>query len=491
LSKKSLTLSKSKPLTIQANEKQEIAFFSPATEILYGGAAGGGKSLLLRLVAMYLALEVEGIQIYLFRRKLKDLVKNHLEGGLGFYSLFRHLVKKKIVKIDKVKKEITVKLPNWTMPSKIFLCHCQTEEHVRDYQGIEMHALLVDELTHFTKTIYGFLRTRVRCTGIEIPKHLDKNKFPFILCGSNPSSIGHNWVKDSFVNFAPPYEIKRAPEEDGGMLRQYIPASLHDNKALLKSDPSYIHRLRGAGNDKLVKALMDGDWDIIDGGMFDDVWDASIHIVEPFEIPYSWYLDRSLDWGSSRPFSVGFWAESDGSTVYLKNGEARHYPRGTLFRIGEIYGCTSEPNTGLKIGSEDVAQLVLEYQKRSGLDFNVGVADSSIFDNVDRSKPSIANSFLKKGVDWKPANKSAGTRVLGIQLFRDMLKASINNAESPHFYVFNTCRSFIRTVPVLPRDDKKPDDIDTHAEDHIFDETRYRILDTKDAVKAHKIKRGL
>jgi hypothetical protein len=143
------------------------------------------------------------------------------------------------------------------------------------------------------------------------------------------------------------------------------------------------------------------------------------------------------------------------------------------------------------MGAQEVARQILEWQEKSGLQFNIGVADSSIFDVINASMPSIANSFLSAGVEWKPANKAAGTRILGAELFRERLNNSLHNNDSPHFYVFNTCRSFIKTVPVLPRDEKKPDDIDTNAEDHIYDETRYRILDCKNEVKAHKIKRGL
>lgn len=469
---------------IALNPKQEIAFFSQANEILYGGGAGGGKSFFIRMIALFFALEINGIQIYIFRKNLKDLVKNHLEGSMGFRALLRPYIKKKLAKIDSVKKEITIG------NSKIYLCHCKTPQAVTDYQGVDIHVLLIDELTHFVFDIYSFLRSRVRCTGLEIPEKY-KDKIPFIFCGSNPGSIGHNWVKDAFITRAPAFHITQTPDEEGGMRRQFIPALLQDNPHLTRDDPSYKKRLQGMGNAKLVKALLDGNWDIIDGGMFDDVWDASVHIVEPFEIPFSWHLDRSLDWGSSKPFSVGFWAESDGSTVTLKNGLERTYPRGTLFRIGEIYGCSDEPNKGLKIGSGAVAAMIKDWEYKSGLKFNAGVADSSIYDTIDKTSPSIATNFSSAGVEWRPANKSAGTRIQGCELFRERLTNSLHNNDAPQFYVFNTCRHFIRTVPVLPRDDKKPDDIDTDAEDHCYDETRYRILDSITGVKAKKIKRGI
>ena len=471
-------------LNVTLNPKQETAFFSQANEILYGGGAGGGKSFLIRLIALFFAMEIPEIQIYIFRKNLKDLVKNHLEGALGFRALLRPYIKAKLAKIDSVKNELTIG------KSKIYLCHCKTPKAVLDYQGTEMHILLIDELTHFIFDIYAYLRSRVRCSGLEIPEKY-KHKIPFIFCGSNPSGVGHNWVKDTFITSAPSFAIHQTRPEDGGMRRQFIPALLGDNPHLMRDDPNYKNRLLGFGNDNLKKALLDGNWDIIDGGMFSDLWDANAHIVEPFEIPWSWYLDRSLDWGSSKPFSVGFWAESDGSTVTLKNGLERTYPRGTLFRVGEIYGCSDEPNKGLKIGSGAVAAMIKDWEYKSGLKFNAGVADSSIYDTIDKTSPSIATNFSSAGVEWRPANKSAGTRIQGCELFRERLNNSLKNNDAPQFYVFNTCRHFIRTVPVLSRDEARPDDIDTDAEDHSYDETRYRILDSQSGVKAQKIKRGI
>lgn len=471
-------------LTISLNKKQEIAFFSKANEILYGGGAGGGKSFFLRMIAIFFAIEIPGIQIYLFRKNLKDLVKNHLEGPTGFRQMLSPYVKKKLANINSVQKEISIGR------SKIYLCHCKTEHAVRDYQGTDIHILLIDELTHFVFDIYAFLRSRVRCTGLEIPEKY-KDKIPFILCGSNPSSIGHNWVKEAFISKSPPFEITRSRSQEGGMLRQFIPALLQDNPHLTRDDPTYKDRLLGMGNEKLVKALLNGDWDIIDGGMFDDVWDYNTHVVEPFQIPSSWHLDRTLDWGSSRPFSVGFWAESDGTTATLSNGNQRTFPRGTLFRIGEIYGCGSEPNKGLKLGTAEVARMIKAFESVWGAEFNAGVADSSIYDVINRSAPSIAQSFGAAGIDWIPAIKAAGTRIHGCQLFHERLNNTLTNSEDPQFYVFNTCRHFIRTVPVLPRDDKRPDDVDTNAEDHCYDEARYRILHTQSGVKAGKIKRGI
>jgi Terminase large subunit, T4likevirus-type, N-terminal len=469
-------------LNFYLQPKQLLAINSQANEILYGGAAGGGKSHLIRVFSIWLCLNVPGIQVYIFRRKLKDLVKNHLDGPSGFRAMLNSLVQSGQCKINEIKKEIKIG------SSRIFLCHCATESCKFEFQGYEMHAIFFDELTHFTQSIYDYLKSRARISGIHIPDFL-KNRLPLIFSASNPGGIGHNWVKSSFVSISAPFEISKMSDADGGMLRQYIPARLEDNQILVKSDPFYESKLMGLGNNNLIKSLRNGDWDIISGGMFDDLWDYDKHVISPFEIPKSWYCDRSFDWGSSKPYSVGFWAESDGTTAKMKDGSTRTFPAGTLFRINEIYGWTGKPDDGLKESTTQISSKIFEIERNLNFKINPGPADASIYDT--QNKNSIAKSFLKNGVEWTPANKAPGTRVLGWNLIRQMMLNTIQNNDSPHFYVFNNCIQFVRTFPVLPRSLKNNDDVDTGSEDHIADETRYRVLNEKQQIKINKIRRGI
>lgn len=450
--------------------KQRVAFMSTATELLFGGAAGPGKSHLLRVAAILWSLEIPGLQVYIFRRTFPDLMKNHMEGPGSFPVLLADLIEKKRARINYAESYIA-----FNNRSKIFLCHCQYEQDVYKYKGAEIHVLMPDELTSFTETIYRFLRGRVRLGGLKVPEKY-QGLFPRIVAGSNPGDVGHNWVKASFIDNAPAYDIKEMPRGDGGMRRQFIPAVLEDNPTLTDNDPDYELRLEGLGDPALVRAMRDGDWDIVAGGMFDDLWRRDIHVIEPFEIPQSWSVDRSFDWGSSRPFSVGFWAESDGTTA--PNG--RTYPRGTLFRISEWYGWSGRPNEGCKLLSDEIARGIKEREAElnlaPGLKVKPGPADSSIFDTEDG--PSIADKMAECGVKWEHADKSPGSRKNGWERLRMMLKAALSSPmEEPGLFVFNTCTDgFIRTVPVLPRDKKKTDDVDSKAEDHTGDEVRYRVM---------------
>ena len=185
-------------LRVALHPKQWVALLSPATEILYGGAAGGGKSHLMRQAAISWCAEIPGLQVYLFRRIREDLSKNHMEGPSGFRALLAGWVECGFVVI--VEDEIRF----WN-GSKIYLCHCKDEKDRFKYQGAEMHVLLIDELTHFTEVIYRFLRNRVRMTGIAVPEKY-RGRFPRILCGANPGGVGHQFVKTTFIDAAPPLD---------------------------------------------------------------------------------------------------------------------------------------------------------------------------------------------------------------------------------------------------------------------------------------------
>lgn len=428
----------------------------------------------MRIAAISWCYDIPGLQVYIFRRISGDLIKNHMEGPSSFPVLLAEWVDNKSCKINNSENSIEF----WN-GSKIFLCHCQYEKDKYKYQGAEIHVLLIDELTHFTDSIYRYLRGRVRMAGLKLPERY-RGKFPRIINGSNPGGAGHHWVKASFVDHGPMVKVPQ-PKTEGGMLRQYIPAKLDDNPTLLEDDPNYLDRLEGLGNPALIKAMKSGDWNIVDGGMFDDIWDERHHVLNPFKIPASWRVDRSFDWGSSKPFSVGWWAESDGTEAVMSDGTRRNFPRGTLFRVHEWYGCSGKPNEGLKLLASDIAAGILERERNLGLTVRPGPADNSIFDTQDGH--CIADNMASAGVRWERSDKGPGSRVNGWELIRQRLsEAKKHPMEKPGLFVFNTCRHFLRTVPTLARDEKKTDDIDTDSEDHIADEVRYRVSAPKRTV---------
>lgn len=458
--------------------KQRIAFDSTATEILYGGAAGGGKSHLFRRAAITWCRWVPGLQVYLFRRNFPDLFKNHMDGPGSFPMLLADDIKAGRVKIEWGNAP---KIRFVDTSSTIHLCHLSVErKDLPKYQGAEIHVLMIDELTQWSRNAYTYLRSRVRLGGLRVPKWL-QGLFPRILCGANPGGIGHNWVKADWVDLAPEQEITEMPSAEGGMRRQFIRALLEDNPTMTENDPEYEGRLEGMDDKALARAMRKGDWDIVAGGMLDDLWSRDVHVLPDFDIPRGWKLKRAFDWGSSKPFSVGWWAVSDGSAATMADGTVRHFARGTVIRIAEWYGCEPKrPNEGLKMLAVDIAKDIVDREARwkrdRGWTVRPGPADSSIYD-VENGK-SIAADMERAGVKWVPANKGPGSRKTGWEALRRRLKhAKEAPAELPGLFVFASCTAWIRTVPVLPRDEDDRDDVDTDAEDHTGDETRYLLLE--------------
>lgn len=474
-------MSQSATIDLKLHKKQAFAFNSKATEILYGGAAGGGKSHLMRVAAVIWCSSIPGLQVYLFRRIEGDLKKNHIEGPNGFREMLSPWINSGLVKI------LDDEIRFWN-GAKIWLCHCKDEKHRYKYLGAEIHVLLVDELTTFTENIYRFLRSRVRAPGLKLPAKY-AGMFPRILCSSNPGNVGHLWVKTSFVDLCRDGSIQQMPDEEGGMLRQYIPAKLDDNPSMAANDPDYVKKLRGLGSAALVKAMEDGDWDVIEGAFF-DCWDGSIHELEPFKIPNEWRIFRSGDWGSAKPFSIGWWAiVSD----WFQTPDGFWLPRGALVRYREWYGTKpGKPNTGLKLTAGDVGRGIKERDGAEHID--PSYLDPAAF--AEDGGPSLAeriNNQLSKGLFIPADNKRVAARgaMGGWDQMRDRLKGEDFGepyGERPMIYCFKTCYDSIRTIPALQHDEDRPEDLDTDGEDHAADDWRYacmsrpwvRPLDIKD-----------
>ena len=326
-----------------------------------------------------------------------------------------------------------------------------------------------------------------------------------VFATTNPHGVGHNWVKKRFISVAEPGQVIRRvvnvfnprtqQRENVVKTQVHLFGSYKENVYL---PPEYIAELETQTDKNKRAAWLYGSWDITAGGMFDDLYDRLYHVVLPFDIPPSWRIDRAFDWGSSKPFSVGWWAESDGSDVKLPNGRWRSTVRGDLFRIAEWYGTTGKTNQGLRLLASEIAEGIIRRELALGIHARVkpGPADNSIWDTengssiaADMAKPVKIDGKVYKGVTWTRSDKSPGSRKHGWERLRKYLKAALPAfverdgkryplpRENPGIFAFNTCTHWIDLFPSLPRDEEDPDDVDTDAEDHIGDETRYEILD--------------
>jgi len=376
---------------------------------------------------------------------------------------------------------------HWTWPDgeMLLLRQFQRDNDYWNYHGHEYPWIGWEELTNWASpTGYKLMMSCCRSSRKGMPRKVRST--------TNPYGVGHNWIKQRFqLPGMMDRAIMDSKDKDGNIEppRMAIDSDLKENHALMDNDPNYLTMiLSAARNDAERKAWQHGSWDIVAGGMFDDVWDPKIHQLEPFDIPAEWRITRAFDWGSSKPFSVGWWAESDGSDVMLRNGKWRSTIKGDFYRIQEWYGWSGEPNEGLRMLNKDISHGIIERELRWGLYGKVkaGPADGAIFTITNGTSVAMEmeatvriNGKNYRGATFIAADKRPGSRVIGWDVCRQRLKnAKLEEGkprEHPGLFIFNTCPQFLRTFPVLPRDDKNLDDVDTNAEDHIGDEARYQV----------------
>lgn len=308
----------------------------------------------------------------------------------------------------------------------------------------------------------------------------------------NPYGPGHNWVKEDIIDVAPPGVVVRKTtnvfnprtqeREDIVKTQCRIFGSYKENIFL---SPEYIAELESIKDDNRRRAWLYGDWDIMAGGALDDVWNSDVHVIDRFKIPKGWYVDRSFDWGSTRPYWCGWWAEANGEEVTLPDGKLFCPPAGSIILIHELYGTHKlGTNSGLRQSPTKVAQLIAEeenelVQKKWARRIYAGPADNSIFavqETNDIDDPdTIAGKMEAAGIAWERSDKSPGSRKNGLELLRDRLMAA-RTADGPAIYFMRHCKAAITTLPMLPRDEDNQDDVDTDAEDHPYDGVRYRCL---------------
>jgi hypothetical protein len=307
---------------------------------------------------------------------------------------------------------------------------------------------------------------------------------------TNPYGPGHMWVKKRYVDPVAPGEIKstttnvfnpRIGERVDIVTTQVrLFGSYKENIYL---DPIYVASLENITDPNRRKAWLEGGWDIVAGGALDDVWKDQTHVLPDFKIPKAWKVDRAMDWGSSAPFSVGWYAEADGNPVMLPDGREFCPVKGSLIRFKEWYGSESiGDNEGLRLGSDEVAQGVMSREmgmlnRRDCLKIPApGPADSAIYSTDDKSQKTIAQVMEEEGIEWTKVGKGKGSRKAGLEIMRVMLR-NAKTGEGPALYFTRCCQAAIGLLPMLPRDEEDPDDVDTLAEDHVYDEVRYKCQD--------------
>lgn len=416
----------------------------------------------MRAAAVSWAYAVPGLQIYLFRRNFPDLEKNHLYGESGLFSLLANYMKSGHVSYNG--RDHAFKFWNGSI---IYLCHLDNQRSLTGYQGAEIHVLLMDELTQFLDDEYRYLRARCRMGGLKVPEGC-RWKFPRILSSANPGGVGHQWVKSTFIDGADPLMIRAVAKEEGGMLRQYVPARLADNPTMEKE---YADKLYGLGSPEMVRAWLEGDWEITAGAAFEKLT-RSRNGVRPFAIPRHWTRFTSMDWGTAKPFSVGWYAVVEGETLVKgRDGEPDvSLPDGALVRYREYYGWNGKPDNGCRMESYKVAHEMLKIEREANepqIDYRI--ADSGMWAQTDGPSPQERIYTETEGqVNLRQAEKDRSMNYL------ECRARVAGDDERAMFYCFTNCQHFWRTVPTLQLDSKNPEKgPDSAMEDHVYDEWAY------------------
>ena len=435
-------------------QSRQEAFMSRAEdEALYGGAAGGGKSDALVIEATR-QVHIPHYKALILRKTYPQLTEL-IEKSQRYYPLA----------FPKAKYNISEH--TWYFPSgaKIVFGSMQHSKDKLNYQGKAYDFVAFDELTHFTYDEYIYLSSRNRANG--------KGTKVYMRATANPGGIGHGWVKDRFITAAKPMTtiweaVKIAVNgkaETRHKSRIFVPSSVFDNKILLENDPNYLTRLATLPEaDK--KALLYGDWNSYAGQVFEEWRDNPehyddrrwTHVIQPFEPPKHWTIYRSFDFGYAKPFSCA-WSAIDGD--------------GRIYRILELYGCTGEPDVGVKWSPEEIFKTIAEtehtHEWLKGKHIH-GVADPAIWDKSHGI--SIAEHGERHGIYFE---KGKNDRLNGKMQVHYRMR--FDDEGIPMMYVFSNCKAFIRTIPTLIYDTNKVEDVDTKLEDHCYDEFRYLCME--------------
>lgn len=443
-------MNKNKNVIWKPQPKQAIFMARPENESLYGGAAGGGKSDALIIEALR-QVQIPYYKSLILRRtypELSELIDKSLHYYPAAFPGARYNGSSHV----------------WTFPSgaKIVFGAMQHPRDKTKYQGRAYDFIAFDELTHFTFDQYIYLLSRNRPNG--------PGTRVYMRATANPGGVGHGWVKERFITAAPPMQTITdivdwvdpfGAKHKRKMTRVFIPSTVYDNYALMANDPDYVARL-AAMPEAEKKALLYGDWDSFSGQVFTEWINDSrhyhdrkyTHVIKPFKIPKDWGVWCGMDWGFSRPYSVGWYAVD-------------HDRR--LYRIREYYGCNGTPNMGVKM---EPAQVAREIKRIESDDPNLKgrkinrVGDPAIWGS--QGPESIGSLMEKERVYFERGDNA---RIDGKMQVHHRLAFDTDGI--PMLYVFDTCKHFIRTIPSLVYDEKDVEDVDTDGEDHIYDELRY------------------
>jgi len=405
------------------NGPQTDFLAAPERDVLYGGAAGGGKSYAMLIDPLRFAHRAAHRALILRRSmpELRELIDKSRE---LYPKAFPGCKYKEVEKL-------------WNFPSgaKVEFGFLERDADVYRYQGQAYSWIGFDEITHLpTEFGWNYLASRLRTTDPEIT--------PYMRCTANPGGVGATWVKKRYVDPYPPNESFTGEDN---LTRKFIPARLDDNPYLAE-DGRYEEMLKALPPTQR-KQLLEGNWDVNEGAAFTE-FEQDVHVITPFEIPISWERTKGIDYGYASESSC-VWGTVDPSD-------------GTLIIYRELY---QKGLTGVDLGDR-ITQMELSdpYSVQ-------GVLDTAAWARTGTTGPTVGESLIRAGHKLRRADKN---RIQGKIQIHEYLK--VQQSGRPRLQIFNTCPNLIRELQSIPLDRSNPEDVDTHAPDHAYDALRYLIM---------------
>ncbi len=408
--------------------------------VLYGGARGGGKSMLLRWALLWQLVEWtqqghEGVRVGLFSEDyptLKDRqvtkieaefphelgeLKATQEEGLGFY------------------------MHPWYGGGAILL---RNLDDVRKYQSAEFACVAVDELTKNPIETFDILRGSLRWPGIERTQFWG---------ATNPGGRGHLWVKALWVDREYRGEFERLAPLAGEF--HFIPSLPADNPYLSDTYWEELNTLP----EGLRKAWVEGNWEVFEGQAFGE-WRRDAHVTahRPELGPDRWRFRWTAtgDWGGTAP----------GVMYVIATG-----PERSVVRHEWKFSGLDPYRAGFEWGKQ-----IQRFPRPEWVAFDTPP--------VSDNGPTILERFQHGLVDACPKGKAPslitiprgkGTRYTKKARLHEALavraaaKGNVPAWFLPELQFHESCSYAIRTIPALPLKANDPEDVDTDADDHAYD----------------------
>ena len=429
-------------LIFSPNKGPQTDFLAaPEKEVLYGGAAGGGKSYALLVDPLRYA-DNPNHRALLLRRTLGELAELIDQSKKVYPKAF-------VNAIFKESKNL------WIFPSgaTILLSYVDKDSDATRFQGQSFTWIGIDELGHYpTPYVWDYLRSRLRTT--------DPSIETYMRASANPGGVGGWWIKKMFIDPSQPNTPFAAQDMESGnalvfppnhakagqplFSRKFIPARLTDNQYLMSSGEYEAMLLSLPEVER--RRLLDGDWDVAEGAAFAE-FNRGLHICEPFDIPRGWPRFRAADYGYSSPSCV-LWAAVDYD--------------GNIWVYRELY--TS------RLTADALADAIFEAEAKDPSIFSA-VLDKSCWNRI-AGAPSVAQTMIQRGLRWLPSNSD---RISGKLEVHKRLQVNDETGE-PRVKIFESCHNLIRTLPSIPLSRTNSEDVDTKAEDHAYDALRYLFM---------------